>query len=308
MRQAQIDVFGEPDVLHTVEHADPVASPDEVLIEVDAAGITFVETQMRAGRFHPPGQAPIELPAVLGNGVEGRISGSGQRVVTATGGLGGYRSLVAVDRQNLFPIPEHMERGVAVAMLADGRTALAQLRAAPPAPGDRVLVLAASGGVGSLIVQLAIGAGATVIAAAGGTDKCRVAEELGAHTSVDYLRPDWGTSVLDSAPVDIVFDGVGGDLGRHALATLGVDSRRVAYGMASGTWVNTPDDDRRIVTCRGGPSDPADNRALVESALEMARAGTLRPIVGQAFALDDAARAHRAIEARATVGKTLLIP
>jgi NADPH2:quinone reductase len=315
MIQVQIDEFGGPEVLHAVYRPDPLPGPGQVVIGVNAAGITFVETQVRADRFRPPTMADLVLPIVLGNGVEGPIvavgagvdpARIGQRVVSATGGTGGYADRVVVDGDTPIPVPDGLARGQSVAMLADGRTALAQIRVAEVKAGERVLVLAAAGGVGSLLVQLAKAAGATVVAAAGGATKAAVAAELGADRTVDYSEPSWADAVGD---VDVVFDGVGGELGVAAAGLLIDGGKRVTIGMASGVWAQIPvDPTRKIEELRGMPTGPDDNRALVEQALALAAAGELRAIVGQTFDLAHAADAHRAIESRSTIGKTILVP
>jgi NADPH2:quinone reductase len=122
------------------------------------ANITFVETQMRAGR---PGPFKPELPVIPDNGVGGVVGNGvdrdlvGSMVVTSTGGSGGYAERVAVDASGLIEVPEGLALDTAVALLADGRTATALVRAAAISSGERVLVEAAAGGVGSLLVQLA---------------------------------------------------------------------------------------------------------------------------------------------------------
>jgi len=321
MIQVEFDDYGGPDVLHAVTVPDPAAGPGEVLVRAEAIGITFVETQRRAGRFHPPGAPPLVFPAVLGNGVEGAIVETGdgvdlarvgERVVTATGGDGGYAELVVVDADAPVPIPDGLDRGQAVAMLADGRTALAEVRAAELEPGERVLVLAAAGGVGSLLVQLVHHGGGIVVAAAGGPDKVEVTVELGADHAVDYLEPSWVDTVRALVgEVDVVLDGVGGDVGAVAATLLASQGRRVVYGGASGAPSGDPPPPRDdIVEVAGFRSirGPDDNRALVAQALGLAADGRLKAIVGQTFALTAAADAHRAIETRTTIGKTILIP
>lgn len=319
MRQVQLDRFGGPEVLHEVEVGDRRPGRGEVVVQTTAAGITFVETQLRAGRS--PG-AQLSLPAVLGNGVEGVVVQAGdsvdpailgRRVVTATGGTGGYADRVVVDAGNLIAVADGLRDGDAVALLADGRTALALARAAQITADDVVLITAAAGGVGTLLLQLARTAGArTVVAAAGGDRKLAVARELGADIAVDYRQPGWAEDVRENTgEVDVAFDGVGGDLGRSALGLVHRGGRFVVYGASSGTFTDLRAADDLGVTCIPGYAQvrsPQDNRALVEQALAEAAAGRLRPVIGQRFALSDAADAHAAIEARATVGKTLLIP
>jgi NADPH:quinone reductase len=319
MRQVQIDEFGGPDVLHVVEVADPRPGPGQVIVRAAAAGITFVETQVRAGRPPWPGPGPA-LPAVLGNGVEGEIVSAGpgvdgaltgRRVVTATGGLGGYAELVAVGAADPVPVPEGLARGAALAMLADGRTAIALARAAAITPDDAVLVTAASGGVGSLLVQLARRAGARqVIAAASSERKLALATGLGASATIDYTLDGWADR-LGQGRLDVVFDGIGGEVSAALTRLIRPGGRFVAYGAASGRFADAAAIGGRgvtLITGRGLVSSPAQNRALVDEGLQLAASGILRPVVGQVFAFSEAAGAHAAIEARATTGKTILVP
>ncbi|WP_352231395.1 zinc-binding dehydrogenase [Actinomadura sp. NBRC 104425] len=303
--------FGGPEVLVAGEAPDPVAGPGQAVVDVAFANITFVETQFRA-----TGNGPFkaQLPMILGNGVGGVVAAVGdgvdpglvgKRVVTGTGGSGGYAERAAVDAAGLYLVPDALEMDAAVALLADGRTATLQLRAAAPRAGERVLVEAAAGGVGSLLVQLAKAAGATVVAAAGGPRKLDVARELGADETVDYLKPDW-TEGVDG--VDVVLDGVGGAVARAAFRLLRPGGRMVSYGLASGEWAGVSEEEaaERGVTLVKAEVTPELLRESTESALAEAAAGRLRPLIGQRFPLERAADAHAAIEARATVGKTLL--
>ena len=179
MLAVMVAEFGPPSVLVPADLPDPVPGPGQVVVEAAFANITFVETQIRAG--HPPNPAMTPaLPAVLGNGMGGVVSAVGEgadpglagtRVVTSTGGSGGYAQRCTVPADGLIQIPDLLPTDEAVALLADGRTALALADAAAPRPGETVLVEAAAGGVGSLLVQLAKHAGARVVALAGGPRK-----------------------------------------------------------------------------------------------------------------------------------------
>jgi NADPH2:quinone reductase len=213
---------------------------------------------------------------------------------------------VAVDASLVFPVPDALSLDVAVALLADGRTATGLVHAASVRPGERVLVEAAAGGVGSLLVQLAKAAGAEVVAAAGGAEKIARARELGADFAVDYTEPGWPEK---AGEVDVVFDGVGGEIGTTAFSLLRPGGRMARYGLASGTWAEVSEEDARArgVTLVGSIGDAAALRGFTESALAAAAAGDLTPVIGQRFPLADAAEAHAAIEARATFGKTLLV-
>lgn len=315
MRAVWLREFGGPEVLTIGEAPDPVAGPGQVVVDVEYANITFVETQFRAS-----GKGPftVTLPMVPGNGVGGVVAAVGDgvgtdllgtRVVTSTGGSGGYAERVAVDAAALFRVPEEVTLDVAVALLADGRTATMMTRAADIRPGDRVLVEAAAGGVGSLIVQLAKAAGAQVVAAAGGARKVAVATDLGADVAVDYTDDGWPKRVRDAVgAVDVVFDGVGGEIGRASFDLLDRGGRMVSFGLASGEWTSVPEDEAaaRGVTLVRPAATPAELRAHTKSALAEAAAGRLHPVIGQRYPLARAADAHAAIQSRATIGKTLL--
>jgi NADPH:quinone reductase len=166
--------------------------------------------------------------------------------------------------------------------------------------------------VGSLLVQLARTAGARVIGATGGARKAEAAAELGADVVVDYRAQDWAQRVREAGDglVDVVFDGVGGEVGQAALGLLGDGGRFCAYGMASGTFTAVSEQEaarRGIRVLRGVPVTPEQSRALSAEALAEASLGRLRPLIGQTFPLERAADAHAAIERRQTIGKTLLI-
>jgi NADPH2:quinone reductase len=312
MRVVWLTRFGDPSVLVPGEAPDPVPGPGQALVDVAYANITFIETMFRAKGFGP---YQGEFPMVPGNGVGGVVSTVGAgvdpalvgtRVVTSTGGSGAYASRVAVDAAGLVPVPDDLDLDTAVALLADGRTALLLLRAAAPKPGERVLVEAAAGGVGTLLVQLAKAAGATVTGAAG-AGKLDLVAELGADRAVDYTAPGWAATI---GPLDVVFDGVGGAVARAAFGQLEPGGRMLSYGLSSGAWSDVTDDDAAaggVTLIRGATGTPEELRALSAEALRLATTGRLRPVIGQRFPLERAADAHAAIEARSTVGKTLLV-
>nr|WTA67713.1 zinc-binding dehydrogenase [Micromonospora sp. NBC_00855] len=315
MRAIWLREFGGPEVLVAGPAPDPVPGPGQVLIDVVHANITFIETQLRAGR---PGPFRLTPPLIPGNGVGGVITAvgsdvdpalTGRRVVSATGGSGGYAERAAVDASAPIAVPAGLALDAAVALLADGRTATMLIEAVGVRPGDRVLVEAAAGGVGSLLLQLAARAGARVIGAAGGRRKVDRLPGLGAELAVDYLLPEWAEQVRAAVGgVDVVLDGVGGPVARAAFDLLSPGGRMVSFGLASGEWspVSAEAATARQVTVIRPDVPPARLRAYTEQALADAAAGRLRPLIGQRFPLERAADAHAAIEARATVGKTLL--
>jgi NADPH2:quinone reductase len=309
--------FGGPEVLVAADMPDPVPAPGQVLIDVAFANITFVETQFRA-----TGAGPFEprLPMIPGNGVGGVVAAAGspadawlvgRRVVAGLQGSGGYAERVVVDAARAIEIPKALEIDTAVALVADGRTAVMMTRLAAPRAGERVLVEAAAGGVGILLVQLATAASARVVAAAGGEAKLAIARDLGAELAVDYTDPAWADRVRAAVGgVDVVLDGVGGAVARAAFGLLDRGGRMLSFGLASGTWADVSDEEarRRGVTLLRSPrATPAELRAYTETALAEAAAGRLEPVIGQRFPLARAADAHAAIESRATIGKTLLV-
>lgn len=280
MRAVWLRAFGPPDALTPGEAPEP----EGPAIEVAFANLTFVETQVRAGR----GPLKVQLPMIPGNGVGGRLDG--RRVVASLGGSGGYAER-AVGHE-VFDVPDDLALDAAVALLADGRTATLLADAAALQPGERVLVLAAAGGVGTLLVQLVVRAGAEVIGAAS-PPKHALVRSLGAEPA-SYLKVP-GT-------FSFVFDGVGGAAARDAFTALAPGGRMLSYGLASGTWADvTPEEAaaRGVTLVRAGRPE----RHHTERAL---RSG-LKPVIGQRFPLEQAAAAHAAMEARATVGKTLLV-
>ena len=319
MRAVVVREFGPPRVLVPTETPDPTPGPGEALIDVQVANVTFVETQVRAGRPPHPAMLP-PLPAILGNGVGGVVSAlgagvgtswSGRRVIASLRGRGGYAERAVASADQLVEIPLGLGTQEAVALLADGRTALLLVQAAAIQPGEVVLVEAAAGGVGSLLVQLAANARAQVVGAAGGARKLDVARELGANVVVDYAEPEWPDRVRDAVGgLDVVFDGVGGVVGRAAFDLLQPGGRFFPFGMSSGAFAPVDDAEavrRQVRLLRPGRPTSAEMRALVQVALAEAVAGRLRPLIGQTFALERAADAHAAIEQRSTIGKTLLL-
>ncbi|ADP81787.1 zinc-binding dehydrogenase [Pseudofrankia inefficax] len=316
MRAVWLREFGGPEMLVAGTAPDPVAGPGQVVVQVEVVNVTFLDTLIRSGA---PGPFQVTAPVIPGNGVGGVVAevGAGvdpgllgRPVVASLGGSGGYAERVAADVDSLVEVPDGLGVDVATAVLADGRTASWLLDATKVAPGERVLVDGAAGGVGSMLVQLARAAGATVVAAAGGAAKVALAADLGAQVGVDYLREAWPDEVRDAVgAVDVALDGVGGAVGRAAFDLLAPGGRLLCYGLTSGSWAAVTDEEaaeRGVTVVRGRPS-PADNRRYLRAALAAAAAGGLRPLIGQRFPLEEAAAAHVAIAARATVGKTLLV-
>jgi len=323
MQVVQVTRFGGPEVLVTSEAPDPVAGPGEVVVGVSVVDTLFLDTQLRSGwggdwfTMNPPyvpgGGLAGEVTSV-GEGVDS--SWVGRRVVTDTGESGGYAERAVAPAEGLIPVPAGLGLPEAAALLHDGLMALGLAEEARIQPGEWVLVVAAGGGLGILLVQLAHAAGARVIGAARGKRKLDLARELGAEAVVDYSEADWPERVreaTDGAGADVVFDGVGGQIGGDAFEVTAHGGRVFAYGAPSSGFAEIDPDEarRREVTVVGLfdlQFDSADEKKrLVERALAEAVAGRIRPVIGQTFPLEKAADAHAAIEARGVIGKTLLL-
>jgi NADPH:quinone reductase len=326
MHAIRLHAFGPPENLRYERVDDPRPGPGQARIAVVAAGVHLIDTVLREGRPMDPLALP-DLPTIPGREVAGTVDAVGpevderwlgRRVVAHLGpASGGYAELAVREAEALHALPDGLADDAAVAMIGTGRTALAILEVARPTADDVVLVTAAAGGLGSLLVQAARNAGATVVGVAGGPAKVDRVRQLGADVAVDYAAAGWSDAVraaLDGRDVTVALDGVGGAIGRGALELLGVGGRLILFGAASGEQIELSVGDlySRGLTVSAAigariAQRPGGLRALEEQALAAAADGRLLPLV-QRFALAQAAAAHTAIQARATVGKTVLVP
>ncbi|MEU5690241.1 zinc-binding dehydrogenase [Actinosynnema sp. NPDC020468] len=317
MRAVRLHGFGGPDGLRHEEVADPEPGPGRVRIAVRAAGVRWADTAVRRGEA--PWALP-DLPAVPGGEVAGVVDAvgpgvpgtwSGARVVTQLGWAGGgYAELVVREVDALHLVPDGVGFAAAVAMVGTGAAALGVLAASGVGAGDVVLVTAAAGAVGNLVVQGASRRGARVVGAVGHAAKRGAALRAGAVLAVDYRREGWVDEVRAAVgEVDVVSDGVGGVVGRAAVDLVCAGGRVVLHGASSGalTTLSTEDLFARSLTVSAGPVCRAGTRVWERRALAAVAAGELRPVLRE-FALADAAAAHAALEARATVGKVVLVP
>lgn len=320
MRVAQVIRFGGPEVLQVGTAADPVPADGQVVVDVAVADVLFLETQVRQGLGGE--HFPVRPPYVPGGGVSGRVRSvgrgvdpawTGQAVATRVDG-GGYAERVAASADTLVPIPAGLGAVEAAALLHDGATALALFDNARVEAGEWVLVTAAAGGLGLLLVELARDAGARVIAAARGKHKLDAVREAGAQSAVDYSAPGWADQVLGitgGTGVDVTFDGAGGRIGHAAYAVTARGGRVSAHGVPGGpSGIDLTEARERGVSVRGIDQvqfAPDVATKLIERAFAAAAQGRLRPVIGEAVPLERAAEAHAAIESRAVVGKTVLL-
>jgi NADPH:quinone reductase len=325
MRAIQVAQFGGPEVLVPVDVPEPIAGPGAAVIEVAAADVLFLDAVIRYGLATD--LFPLRPPYVPGNGVAGTVISVGgdtdgdwigQRVVAHTGGANpsdGYAQQAVVAGDDLVPVPDDLGLFEAAALLHDGATALGLVESFPVRRGEWVLVVGASGGLGAILVQLARAAGGHVIGAARGRVKLDLAREVGADLAVDDSDSDWPKAVIDATDgrgADLVFDNVGGPVGLAAFGAIAKGGRFSAHGAPAGGFAGIdPTEAKRLgVTVRGIAQVQffrSDLVRLTRRALADSIEGLIRPIIGQTFPLEQATDAHRAIEARAVIGKTLLV-
>ncbi|MGX1243585.1 NADPH2:quinone reductase [Streptomyces pseudovenezuelae] len=301
-------------------------APGQVRIAVRAAGVHLLDTALREGQ-QGPAPRPTVLPTIPGREVAGTVESLGEgvaglwlgkRVVAHLGfAPGGYAELAVTDVDRVHEIPGNLDFAQAVAMIGTGRTAMGIVQFAELGPDSVVVIPAAAGGIGTLLVQYAKNAGATVVGLAGGPAKSALVQANGADLAVDYTDSAWPGKVrafLGGRPATVVFDGVGGEIARESVDLLGENGRHIVFG-----WSGEGVRDGRPYLVEGvseqvlGPvmaqkaGGPHPIRTLELRALTEAAAGRLTPAV-QRFPLAEAARAHRALETRGTTGKVVLEP
>jgi NADPH2:quinone reductase len=296
--------FGPAENLRLEDVEDPRPGAGQVRIAVTVAGVHFIDTKLRGGGQMGLLPAP-ELPTIPGREVAGVVDAVGdgvdpawvgRRVVAHLGPAGGgYAACAVREVEALHGLPDGLADDAAVAMIGTGRTTMAILDQAAITAEDTVLVTAAAGGIGTLLVQAARNAGAQVVAAAGP-----------GKAALDYTRRGWAD---DLGAVTVVLDGVGGAIGREAMETLAPGGRLLLFGYASGemTPLSAGDLFRYGITASAAIGRRLTiTRTLEERALAAAADGTLVPAM-QRFPLADAAAAHAALESRRTTGKVVLV-
>src|ERR1700722_1267340 len=233
MRAIQMTEFGGPEVLELAELPTPRPGPDEVLIRVARAGLNFADTHTRTNSY----VQKATLPLVPGGEVAGVREDTGERVVALTGS-GGYAQFAIAPAGRVFPVPDGLDDGTALAMIVQGTTAWHLYRTAGRvAGGEAVVVHSGAGGVGSLAVQLGhqLGAG-RVIATASTEEKRALTLELGADVALDPASEGLTERLLeanDGAGVDVIFEMSGGEVFDASYRALAPFGRIVAYGIAT---------------------------------------------------------------------------
>lgn len=314
------DRAGGPEVLTYSQAEAPVPGPGQLLVEVAATGVNFIETYRRAGVY------PVEYPFVPGSECAGTVEAIGEGVVGfAVGdrvatmwGKQTYATHTLIDASRAVRVPESIPLDTAAAMLSQGITAHYLTRSCfEVSAGDRVLIHAGAGGVGRLLIQLSKLRGATVIATTSTGAKAEIARAAGADHVIAYEdAPARVRELAGSEGVDVVFDGVGKDTFDGSLASLKVRGTLVLFGGSSGP---VPPLDLQRLNSHGSlyVTRPKTGDYLrtdeerqwrIREVLELVAAGDLGIHIGVRFPLADAAAAHAALEGRETTGKIVLIP
>lgn len=308
--------------LITLDEPTDDPGPGEIAVQIEAAGVNFIDTYHRTGLY------PLDLPSIIGVEGVGTVTAIGPEVsdfatgdrVAWAGELGSYATTVNIVADRAVRVPDGVESTDAAALMLQGMTAHYLITSTfPVGEGNRVLIHAGAGGVGGLAIQLALRAGAEVFTTVGSPEKEAIAAEAGAHHVIRYDQVDFAeaiTGIAGPRPIDVVYDGVGAATFEGGIALLRPRGMMVTFGNASGPvdpvapltlsqngslFLTRPTLGDYVATTEELRSRADELFALVES-------GELVVRIGGTYPLSDAAQAHRALEGRLTTGKVLLIP
>lgn len=324
MRFVEVTNPGNAEVLSIAEAPAPQPGPQELLIQVAAAGLNRADLLQREGHYPPPpGASPI-----LGMEVSGRITALGAGVdprwkvgdpVCALLAGGGYAEYAVAPAGQCLPIPEGVSLTEAAALPEAVFTVWANLFDQPwLGSGESLLVQGGSSGIGTMAIQMARALGARVLTTAGSRDKCQFCLSLGAERAFNYREEDWLEAALawsDSRGVDVILDMVGGDYFARHLKLLAPRGRLIHIAFTGGSHVSV--DLRALMTkrliitgstLRGRPvAEKTHLRDAIEARVwPLFRSGALRPVVDRVYAFDDVAAAHQRMESSTHIGKILL--
>jgi NADPH2:quinone reductase len=313
---------GGPEVLRWEQIPRPEPGPGELLIRHEAIGLNYIDVYFRSGLYKLP-----HLPAVIGQegagiveavGAEVSNFAPGDRIVYA-GSLGAYATHRVIHASHAIRLPDDIDSRIAAAITLQGLTAHYLIfRTHKVAPGEKILVHAAAGGVGLLLCQWASHLGAIVIGVTSTEEKAELARSHGAaHTIIGHANLAAEVKRITAGEmVPVVYDSIGRDTFNASLDCLAPLGLMVSYGNASGP---VPPVELSLLSAKGSlfvtrPSlatytaKPAIRDAMAADLFAAIRAGILTPQINQTFALKDARLAHEALEARRTTGQTVLIP
>ncbi len=318
----RIHAIGGPDVLRWEDVPKPEPGPGEVLLRHEAVGLNYIDVYFRTGLYTLP-----TLPAVIGAEGAGVVEAVGPEVtslkpgdrIAYAGSLGAYATHRVLPADRAIKLPDGIDTRVAAAIMLQGLTAQYLLhRTYVLKSGDRILVHAAAGGVGQLLVQWASHLGATAIGVVSSEAKAEMIRAQGAaHVIVgtQTLAADV-KRITGGEMVPVVYDSIGRDTFNASLDCLAPLGLMVSYGNSSGP---VPPVDLSLLSAKGSLfvtrpslSTYIAKRAALDrmaaSVFDAVLSGVLRPNINQTFPLAEAAAAHRALEARQTTGQTVLIP
>ncbi len=322
MKAIHVQKPGGPEVLEYREIPVPEPGTGEVRIQVEAAGLNFIEIYQRSGAYKVP------MPMTLGMEGAGRVDALGAGVESLAVGdrvasfnlAGSYAQFALARAERLVRIPDGVRTEEAAAVMLQGMTAHYLAKSTYPLKkGDTCLVHAAAGGVGLLLCQIAKACGARVIGTVSTKDKARLARQAGADEVILYTETDFVSETLsltDRKGVDVVYDSVGKTTFEKGFEVLAPRGMMVLYGQSSGA---VGPFDPQILNQRGSvfltrptlfhyTASREELAERAEAVLGWVRSGNLKVTIGEKFPLERAADAHRALEGRRTVGKVLLIP
>ncbi len=322
MKAIQVSRTGGPEVLTLVEMPAPEPKENEAVVQIKAAGINFIDVYLREGRY------PAPLPFVIGQEAAGVVTSVGSAVsnvktgdrVAYASSLGSYAEYAAVPAAKLIQLPPELEFQQAAAAMLQGMTAHYLCRSAYAVKADEtVLIHAAAGGVGLLLVQMAKRLGARVIGTVGSDDKAMLAREAGADEVIVYSQTDFESEtkrLTDGTGVHVVYDGVGKSTFEKDLNIMRPRGYVVLFGGASGP---VPPLDLMQLSLKGSlfvTRPTLGHYTLTREELEwrakdilnMIAAGELRLRIHKTYPLAEIQQAHRDLEGRKTTGKLLLLP
>ncbi len=312
---------GGPDVLELTSSDPPAPGPRELLVDVTAAGVNFIDTYHRSGLY------PLGLPSGLGLEGAGIVIEAGEQAGFHVGArvawadvMGSYASHVVIPDERAVPVPDEIDLDTAAAVMLQGMTAHYLCNSTVALDRDHtVLVYAAAGGVGRLLVQLAKRRGARILACTSSEAKAEEIRRLGAHEIVFYRDvdvPETVRELTDGHGVDVVYDSVGADTFEDSLRSLRPRGTMVSYGNASGP---VPPTDLRTLAKHGSlfltrptlghyTADHDELTWRARSLFDLLQSDQLDVLIHDRYPLAEAGRAHRDLQSGTTTGKLLLRP
>ena len=329
MKAVRVHELGGPEVLRYEEVPDSKPEPDEVLVKIEAAGVNYLDIYYRAG-FHWGGHHRRPLPYIPGAEAAGVVAEVGTNVSEfkvgnrvaygISNGQGSYAELASVPSWHLMKLPPSIDARTGAAVMLQGMTAHYLTHSTYPVkPNDTVLVHAAAGGTGLLLIQLAKMRGARVFGTASSAEKIALATRAGAEVVLNYTKCDFAEEIRTLTAgrgVNVVYDSVGKATFEKSLECLAPLGWLIIFGQASGP---VPPFDTAVLNAKGSlflarPSlthnvaSRADVQYRAGDLFTWIENGILQVQIGSIFPLSAAAEAHRRLESRSTTGKILLVP